>query len=312
MGVILVLPLSISTIQQTVLGQNITTGPSKNNNNNFLTNQNQTNERPWLGISTIFNNITVAKALGLGEAKGLLILDVFPGSPAEKAGLLGGSKLTFIDGHGIKLGGDIILEADGKNVTTSSEFYAFDGKKAGDLLKLTILRDNQIREISLTLGVRPEFSSYQNADYGIKIQYPLDWIKSEENLNPHVVVIFFSPERTSNILFPRAIGQLYITIEYAPNNMTFGEYTNGYIKNITMNKDYRLINSSGTTLAGNPAHGVVYYNYQNNENLKWLEVWTIKNDNVYRISFIVEPGRYSDYLPIVQKMLDSFQIVTTK
>jgi S1-C subfamily serine protease len=103
MGVLLVLPLSISTIQQTVLGQNTTTGPSKNNNNNFLTNQNQTTERPWLGISTIFNNMTVAKALGLGEAKGLLILDVFPGSPAEKAGLLGGSKLTFIDGHGIKL-----------------------------------------------------------------------------------------------------------------------------------------------------------------------------------------------------------------
>ncbi|MGB7953122.1 MAG: PDZ domain-containing protein [Candidatus Nitrosopolaris sp.] len=250
MGVILVIPLSISTIQQTVLGQNATTGPSKNNNNNFQTNQNQTTDRPWLGISTILNNMTLAKALGLGETKGFLILDIFPGSPAEKAGLRGGSKLTFIGGHGVKLGGDIILEADGKNVTTNSEFYAFDGKKVGDILKLTILRDNQITEISLKLGVRPEYSIYQNTDYGIKIQYPLDWIKSEENLNPHVVVIFFSPERTSNILFPRAVGQLYITVEFAPNNMTFGEYTNGYIKNTTMNKDYRLINSTATTLAG--------------------------------------------------------------
>ena len=34
----------------------------------------------------------------------------------------------------------------------------------------------------------------QNPDYDISIQYPNDWIPSEDNLLPHQVVVFSAPE----------------------------------------------------------------------------------------------------------------------
>jgi hypothetical protein len=36
--------------------------------------------------------------------------------------------------------------------------------------------------------------TYENPDYDISIQYPNDWIPSEDNLSPHQVVIFSAPE----------------------------------------------------------------------------------------------------------------------
>jgi S1-C subfamily serine protease len=151
MGIILVLLLSISTIQQTVLGQAIV-GSSKNNNNGFTTNQNQTTTtRPWVGISTTYNmTIGLAKALGIKEPTGILILDIVPGSPAEKAGLHGSSKVTIIDGYPVKIGGDIILKTDNKNVTTALDYTRdISRKNVGNALKLTVLRDNQVKEINL-------------------------------------------------------------------------------------------------------------------------------------------------------------------
>jgi hypothetical protein len=121
------------------------------------------------------------------------------------------------------LKGDVILKADGRNITADSDFfdYAINKKNVGDTLALTVLRDNQIKEINLTLGIRPNFLTYQNADYRIKIQYPFDWTKSEENLSPHMVVIFFSHEQILNTLLAKAVARFYITVEYTASNTTF-------------------------------------------------------------------------------------------
>ena len=40
-----------------------------------------------------------------------------------------------------------------------------------------------------------------------------------------------------------------------------------------------------------------------------MDIWTIKDDRVYVINYIVETEKYSSYLPTIQKMVDSFEIV---
>jgi hypothetical protein len=37
-------------------------------------------------------------------------------------------------------------------------------------------------------------------------------------------------------------------------------------------------------------------------------VWTAKGNNIYTLSFNGDAAKYSHYLPIIQKMIDSFEI----
>jgi hypothetical protein len=44
------------------------------------------------------------------------------------------------------------------------------------------------------VSAQGQFLTYENPDYDISIQYPNDWIPSEDNLLPRQVVIFSAPE----------------------------------------------------------------------------------------------------------------------
>ncbi|MFQ6025556.1 MAG: S1C family serine protease, partial [Nitrosopumilaceae archaeon] len=71
---------------------------------------------PWMGISGIDLDPDLAKALGLKDTRGFLIVVVVEDSPAGKAGLRGSSETKEIDGRNYSVGGDIILSVDGKVV----------------------------------------------------------------------------------------------------------------------------------------------------------------------------------------------------
>jgi serine/threonine-protein kinase len=71
----------------------------------------------------------------------------------------------------------------------------------------------------------------------------------------------------------------------------------------------KIIESSKTTLAGNPAHKVLGMFKQEGMDINVIDEWAIKNDQLYRITFYSEKGSYSSYLPTVQKMIESFVIL---
>jgi S1-C subfamily serine protease len=114
-------------------------------------------QHPYLGIIGVDITPAMADALGLEEARGFLVTDVSGGSPAQKAGMQGGSSPTNIDGREIALGGDVILKIDENTVRKLDDVltYLEREKKIGDAVQLTILRNGVIENISLTLGPRP-------------------------------------------------------------------------------------------------------------------------------------------------------------
>jgi S1-C subfamily serine protease len=114
-------------------------------------------QHPYLGIVGLDITPEMADALGLEEARGFLVTDVSRGSPAQKAGMQGGSSPTNIDGREIALGGDVILEIDENTVRKLDDVltYLEREKKVGDAVQLTILRNGVTENISLTLGPRP-------------------------------------------------------------------------------------------------------------------------------------------------------------
>jgi S1-C subfamily serine protease len=102
-------------------------------------------ERPSLSVQ--FNQSVSDLLLRRVGIDGVLILAVEPDSPAERAGLRGSSR----DPNGITLG-DIIQAIDGIAVHSVDDIYRIlDRHSAGDVVKLTILRNGQQVEVPIEL-----------------------------------------------------------------------------------------------------------------------------------------------------------------
>jgi S1-C subfamily serine protease len=115
-----------------------------------------TYDYPYLGI-TARPELTLLEQeiLGLPRSTGAYIIAITPGSPAEDAGLRDGSRRT--EQPGLFSGGDLITAVDGRPVQVFGDLlsYLMVNKSPGDTILLTIFRDNEEKEVNLTLGKRP-------------------------------------------------------------------------------------------------------------------------------------------------------------
>lgn len=111
---------------------------------------------PFLGISsTDLFSLEMVEALGLSQYTGTYITAVVPGSPADNAGLKAGTTPTRIPN--LLAGGDLIIAIDGTPTRTFDEMLAYllTNKSPGDTVVLTVLRDNQPVDVTVTLDKRP-------------------------------------------------------------------------------------------------------------------------------------------------------------
>jgi S1-C subfamily serine protease len=111
---------------------------------------------PYLGISSNSDlSLSEMEALGLTTYKGAYVSSVVEGGPADQAGIRGGETPTSLDY--LQAGGDLIVAFDGRPVDTYEEMlsYLLTTKSPGDTVVLTVLRDGQPMDITLTLGERP-------------------------------------------------------------------------------------------------------------------------------------------------------------
>jgi serine protease Do len=114
---------------------------------------------PWIGAGGTDITPEIALALGLEEARGFLVIDITPGSPADKFGIRGGDMpITNITGfEELRLGGDIILNVDDQRVNKTDDLLSYieTHKQVGDTVTMTILRDGKLINVDLVLGSRP-------------------------------------------------------------------------------------------------------------------------------------------------------------
>jgi S1-C subfamily serine protease len=110
----------------------------------------------WLGIGGQTLTPEVAEMFELGVDTGAMIEEVVSGSPADKAGLRAGDRTATLQGQEYVIGGDIITEIDGTDVDGFETLVAYLAtKKPGDEVTLTIVRDDETNDVTVTLGERP-------------------------------------------------------------------------------------------------------------------------------------------------------------
>ncbi|MBN1805901.1 MAG: trypsin-like peptidase domain-containing protein [Sedimentisphaerales bacterium] len=104
-------------------------------------------QKPIIGIGIAEDH--VVRYLG---AKGVLVLTVAPGGPADKAGL----QPTKRDSRGRILLGDLIVSIDGKPVGESEDLYRIlDSLRIGDTVKIGVVRSGKETEFNVTLQAEP-------------------------------------------------------------------------------------------------------------------------------------------------------------
>lgn len=159
--------------------------------------------------------------------------------------------------------------------------------------------------------------TYESRIFGIKIQYPDTWSARPylyNKLGNNTVVGFYSPSKTASQLgnISGVSGQFvpYLDIfVFDSKNMSLDKIIDGRIKRMENNTDI-VIESKSVTLNGNyPAHMLIYTTITGgDEFFKKMQVYTIINNKVYLITFTAQEALFSDYLPVVQNMIDSFEI----
>jgi S1-C subfamily serine protease len=113
-------------------------------------------QRAYLGISGGDITAEVARALELPVDRGVLVEQVYPGGPADSAGIKGATGQATVAGQSYPVGGDIITKLDGEELTGMDEVIsAVNEHQAGDELTLTVLSNGNEREVKVKLGERP-------------------------------------------------------------------------------------------------------------------------------------------------------------
>lgn len=98
--------------------------------------------RGWLGVSIQPVTTEIAAALGRKEAKGALVAEVIPDTPAERAGFRSG---------------DLVLELEGKQISDPRDLTrSVAALPPGQKVKVKVLRDGAERTLTVTLGSRDE------------------------------------------------------------------------------------------------------------------------------------------------------------
>jgi len=116
--------------------------------------------RPWLGIQGREVDARLGALLRLPLPPGYLVEVVYDGSPAERAGVRGGSLSVVVQGEEYLLGGDILTTIQSVPIRTHQDYLdRLKTLRPGQRVRITLVREGHTRELTLTVAERPRLPS---------------------------------------------------------------------------------------------------------------------------------------------------------
>jgi S1-C subfamily serine protease len=113
-------------------------------------------DRAYLGVYARPVSADLARLFRLPVDTGLLVESVASGSGADDAGLRGGDEQVVVSGESYRLGGDLVVAADGRRVTSVEELRDILAEHSpGDSIELEVYRDGAKRTVTVELGRQP-------------------------------------------------------------------------------------------------------------------------------------------------------------
>jgi eukaryotic-like serine/threonine-protein kinase len=145
------------------------------------------------------------------------------------------------------------------------------------------------------------FRTFENIAFGLRMLYPSDWSVTEvkstlsPNASTSAVAFFKAPrESTSDTYQENVIVNMKGP---SPDNLTLRDYTENSLNTFRNMPNIRLLQSFPNTLAGLPAHMVVYSENAEGIDIQKMQIWTIVDNNtVYVVTVGSEQTQFWRYL----------------
>jgi hypothetical protein len=112
--------------------------------------------------------------------------------------------------------------------------------------------------------------------------------------------------KITNSSMPKNI--VSIDVKNLNKNMNLKEYSLQKIFSLKKLSSSENMDKSITKLSGFEAYKVIYEYKKQNNDIKAIKIWTIANNKIYTITYLAEKERFEYYLPIVQNIINSFEI----
>ena len=158
---------------------------------------------------------------------------------------------------------------------------------------------NQHAIIITAQTTKPNFVPYSNPTFGITTEYPAGWGRLDLSflLNDSADIDFYPLNETSGPTHVR----IQVETMQSAQNMTLEQYSNAKISSA----EGQILESDSTTLADLSAREMVF----TSAGLKTMQVWTIKDDRVFTITYEADEEDFQNYLQVAQRMTESFKII---
>jgi hypothetical protein len=142
---------------------------------------------------------------------------------------------------------------------------------------------------------------------GIRTQYPDGWEIIIQNTSDSLLSLRFnSPPENDTDSFRENVRLVIGTVS---NNTALSNFTSATLTSyLELYPDLEVIELSSTNLTSSaiPAYKLVASRSQEGSN--FMQIFAINEDKVYSIAYSSEKSRYSAYLPVIERMINSFEV----
>lgn len=155
----------------------------------------------------------------------------------------------------------------------------------------------------------PGFEFYRNSQYGFSMQFPVDWSKTEPE---GAVIKFIAPTAQSATSITPANANIIVLD--LPQAMTLDEFTQQEEQELQRQiQQWQQLGEASfriadTTLAGQPANESFVTISQEQINANFHQIWTLKGQRAYILTFTSDISRTADYAATFDQMAGSFKL----
>ena len=154
----------------------------------------------------------------------------------------------------------------------------------------------------ITIGLDSEFLTYDDIITGFSIKYPPDWERAQ-HLDKSVT--FLAPRESNSDTNPAGLGIMVIEVE---SNKTLASLTQNQLNKLeNLYPDIQILESMETIFLGHPSHMIIFTATDNTQSMrKAMQIWFKEDNKAFLMTYKSDNQRYSKYLPIIDRMLNSF------
>jgi hypothetical protein len=154
----------------------------------------------------------------------------------------------------------------------------------------------------ITIGLDSEFLAYDDIITGFSIKYPPDWERAQ-HLDKSVT--FLAPRESNSDTNQAGLGIMVIEVE---SNKTLASITQNQLTTLkNLYPDIQILESMEAIFLGHPSHMIIFTATDNTQSMrKAMQIWFKEDNKAFLMTYKSDNQRYSKYLPIIDKMLNSF------